>query len=114
VFFLFGVDETARASAAVFRSVLSLKQRIEQDVLPRFSARRQGNAQALMRQLYVRPIIDVKGVAGMPGMAGVSTNTAAALIADMVASGVLHEVTGQRRNRLFVFRDYLDIFRQQP
>lgn len=110
VFFMFGVEETARASASVFRAVLDLKQRIEREVLPRFSARRQGNAQALMRQLYARPVSDVKGAMEITGA---STNTAAALIDDMVTFGVLAEVTGQRRNRLFVFRDYLDIFRQQ-
>jgi len=109
VFFLFGVEETARASASVFRAVLDLKQRIEREVLPRFSARRQDNAQALMRQLYARPVLDVKGAMEITGT---STNTAAALIDDMVTFGVLAEVTGQRRNRLFVFRDYLDIFRQ--
>lgn len=108
-FFLFGVEETARASAAVFRAVLSLKQRIEGEVLPRFSARRQDNAQALMRQLYARPVIDVKGAIKV---SGASTNTAAALIGDLVTFGVLAEVTGQRRNRLFVFHEYLDIFRQ--
>jgi Fic family protein len=110
VFFLFGVEETARASAAVFRAVLSLKQRIERDTLPRFSARRQDNAQALMRQLYARPVIDVKGAMKV---SGTTTNTAAALIDDLVTFGVLAEVTGQRRNRLFVFHEYLDIFRQQ-
>jgi len=110
VFFLFGVEETARASAAVFRAVLDLKQRIEREVLPRFSARRQDNAQALMRQLYARPVIDVKWATDTTGA---SINTAAALIADLVAFGVLVEVTGQRRNRLFVFQEYLDIFRQK-
>ncbi len=110
VFFVFGVEETARASASVFRAVLGLKQRIEREVLPRFSARRQDNAQTLMRQLYARPVIDVKGAIEITRA---STNTAAALIGDMVTFGVLEEVTGQRRNRLFVFRDYLDIFRQQ-
>lgn len=110
VFFLFGVEETARASASVFRAVLDLKQRIEREVLPRFSARRQDNAQALMRQLYARPVIDVKRAIEITGA---STNTAAALIDDMVTFGVLAEVTGQRRNRLFVFSDYLDIFRQE-
>lgn len=110
VFFLFGVEETARASAAVFRAVLSLKQRIEGDVLPRFSTRRQDNAQALMRQLYARPVIDVKGAMKI---CGASTNTASALIDDLVTFGVLTEVTGQRRNRLFVFHDYLNIFRQE-
>lgn len=110
VFFFFGVEETARASAAVFRAVLDLKQRIEREVLPRFSARRQDNAQALMRQLYARPVVDVKGAMAI---SGASINTAAALIDDMVTFGVLAEVTGQRRNRLFVFHEYLDIFRQQ-
>ena len=109
VFFLFGVEETARASASVFRAVLGLKQRVEREVLPRFSTRRQDNAQALMRQLYARPVIDVKGAMEITGA---STNTTAALIDDMVTFGVLKEVTGQRRNRLFVFREYLDIFRQ--
>jgi Fic family protein len=107
VFFLYGVEETARASAAAFRSVLSLKQRIEGDILPRFSARRQDSAQALMRHLYGRPVVDVKWAVQI---IGVSTNTAAALIADMVSFGVLTEITGQRRNRLFVFQDYLDLF----
>jgi Fic family protein len=107
VFFLYGVEETARASAAAFRSVLSLKQRIEGDILPRFSARRQDSAQALMRHLYARPVVDVKWAVQI---IGVSTNTAAALIADMVSFGVLTEITGQRRNRLFVFQDYLDLF----
>jgi Fic family protein len=109
VFFMFGVEETARASASVFRAVLNLKQRIEREVLPRFSTRRQDNAQALIRQLYARPVIDIKGAMAI---SGVSTNTAAALIDDMVTFGVLAEVTGQRRNRLFVFRAYLDIFSQ--
>ncbi|MES2684435.1 MAG: Fic family protein [Pseudomonadota bacterium] len=111
VFFLFGVEETARASAAVFREVLSLKQRIEREVLPRFSTRRQDNAQALMRQLYAQPVGDVKWAVEITGA---SINTAAALIADLVAFGVLVEITGQRRNRLFVFQPYLDIFRKKP
>lgn len=109
VFFLHGVEETARASAAVFRSVLDLKQRIESTVLPRLSSRKQDNAQALMRHLYARPVVDVKWVAQTIGTA---TNTAATLIADLVSFGVLTEITGQRRNRLFVFQDYIELFRQ--
>lgn len=108
VFFLHGVEETARASASVFRAVIELKQRIERDVLPRLSVRRQDTAHKLMRHLYGQPVVDVKWVAGT---ADVSTNTAASLIADLVSFGVLIEVTGQRRNRQFVFREYLNIFR---
>lgn len=108
IFFLYGVEETARASAEVFRAVIDLKQRIERDVLPRFSARRQDNAHDLMRYLYAKPVIDVKWAADI---LNASINTASSLITDMVNYGVLTEITGQRRNRLFVFTDYLNLFR---
>ena len=109
VFFLHGVEETARASAGVFRAILEMKARIERDVLPRFSARRQDNAHALMRHLYARPVVDVNLAAKV---IGATTNTASALITDMVTHGVLAEVTGQRRNRLFVFSEYIELFRR--
>jgi Fic family protein len=108
VFFLFGVEQTARQSAAVFRAVLQLKARIESEVLPRLSKTRQDNAQKLMRQLYAQPVVDGKWATRITGA---SVNTAAALIVDLVSFGVLVEVTGQRRNRLFVFKEYLDIFK---
>ncbi|PRB82848.1 Fic family protein [Pseudomonas sp. MYb185] len=107
IFFLFGVEETARASASVFRAIIDLKQRIEREVLPRFGTRRQDNAHDLMRHLYAQPIMDVKWVSDV---IGVSTNTAATLISDLVSFGVLVEITGQRRNRLFAFNDYLRLF----
>lgn len=108
IFFLHGVEETAHRSADVFRAILALKERIEREILPRFSQRRQDNVQSLMRRLYGRPIVDVETVRDW---LGVSTNTAAALVMDLVTHEVLHEITGRRRNRLFVFREYLDLFR---
>lgn len=109
IFFLHGVEETARASAEVFRSILAIKERIEREVLPRFSHRRQENAQQLMRHLYARPVIDVKTATSV---LATTTNTAAALVNDLVVNGILVEVTGQRRNRLFLFHDYLELFRK--
>lgn len=107
VFFLFGVEETAKASASVLRSIIELKQAIERDILPRFNSRRQEKAHSLVRHLYAQPVVDVKWAAKT---VEVSTNTAAALIADLVRHGVLVEITGQRRNRLFVFGQYLALF----
>ena len=111
VFFLYGVEQTARESAAVFRAVLQLKARIESEVLPRLSKTRLGNVQKIMRQLYAQPVVDVKWATRTTGA---SINTAAALIADLVNFGVLVEVTGQRRNRLFLFQEYLNIFKRTP
>lgn len=109
VFFLYGVEETARASAGVFRAILEIKQRIEGEILPRFSARRCANAQALMRHLYAQPVTDVKQAAKA---INTTINTATALMMDLVSQGILFEITGQRRNRLFVFRDYLALFQR--
>ncbi len=110
VFFLHGVEETAHASAQIFRAIIALKERVEREVLPHFNARRQENVQTLMRNLYARPIVDVKSVAAMTNS---STNTAASLIRDLVSQDILKELTGQRRNRLFVFEEYVALFRRQ-
>lgn len=108
VFFLYGVEETARNSAGVFRAILEMKQRIDAEVMPRFKAQRLVTAQTLMRQLYAQPVIDVKKAMAATG---VSVNTVSALINDLVSAGVLREMTGQRRNRLFVFQEYLALFK---
>jgi len=107
VFFLFGVHETAKQSIQVFKDILQLKESLEREVLPRFSTRRQDNAQRLMRALYQQPAIDIKTVSQL---LSVETNTSTYLINDLVKYGVLEELTGKRRNRVFWFKDYLMIF----
>ncbi len=106
IFFLHGVIETAQNSIQVFRNIINLKNSIESEILPRFSTRRQNNAQALMQLLYKNPIIDIKSVAIILKM---NTNTATSLISDFTEYKILHEITGQRRNRLFVFNEYFAI-----
>ncbi|MEE9343944.1 MAG: Fic family protein [Gammaproteobacteria bacterium] len=110
VFFLIGIQETAKSSIQVFKDILVLKEKLEREVLPYFSTRRQGNAQTLMRYLYQSPALDIKTVAKLLDL---KTNTAAALVNDFVKYGVLHEITGKRRNRVFWFKDYVMIFQQQ-
>ena len=110
VFFLHGVEETAHSSADVFRKILALKEQIEREVLPRFTKRRQQNAQELIRLLYKRPLLDVKSATKQ---LDTTTNTATSLISDFINHGVLVEITGQRRNRLFVFERYLRLFERR-
>lgn len=107
VFFLHGISETAHRSIGLFRLILALKERLEREVIPHFSTRRQGNAQSLMRLLYERPIVDVKLVARVLKL---KINTTNSLVADFVTHGILREITGQRRNRLFAFDAYIKIF----
>jgi hypothetical protein len=43
----------------------------------------------------------------------INKNPARDLIAALVDIGVLEEITGYRRNRIFVFKQYLDIFMEK-
>ena len=110
VFFLIGIQETATNSIQVFKDVLQLKEQLEREVLPHFSTRRQKNAQKLMELLYKAPALDIKAVVKL---LEIKTNTAAALVNDFVKYGVLEELTGKRRNRIFWFKDYIMIFKKE-
>lgn len=108
IFFLHGVCETAKRSIDVFKSILALKEKIEREKLPHFSTRKQANAQALMKILYQRPVVEAKSVSQY---LNINANTANSLINDFVEFGILTEVTGGRRNRIFLFGDYMGILR---
>jgi len=106
-FFLIGVQETAGRSIGVFKAILELKERIEREIMPLFHARRQANAQTFMRSLYQSPVVNVKGV---KTLLNVQTNTASSLIGDFEKLGILEEKTGYKRNRTFVFSEYVKLF----
>jgi len=107
VFFLHGVKETAESATEVFREIIKLKERIEREILPRFSLRRQNNAQRLMSHLYQKPVVDIKEICQLLDTV---PNTAGALVNDLIKYEVLREMTGQQRNRFFVFYEYLGLF----
>lgn len=108
-FFLLGMRETIALSIQVFKDILVLKERIERKHMPTFHVRRQTNAQTLMQSLYQSPVTTIKMVTNL---IQAETNTAAALIDDFVKLGILKEFTGQRRNRLFIFDDYVRLFKR--
>jgi len=107
VFFLYGVHETAESSIQVFKEVIALKGKIEREVLPRFSTRRQENAQTLMQYLYGKPLVNINNVASLLGL---QHSTASALINDFEKHGVLKKLTKNKRNKLYWFEDYVNIF----
>ncbi len=110
VFFLYGVHETARDSIQVFKDILVLKENLECTVLPKFGTRRQSGARLLMRHLYQAPVITIKQASRLLGL---KANTASALVNDFVKYGVLVESTGKKRNRVFVFAQYVHLFQRQ-
>ncbi len=67
------------------------------------------NASKLIEFLYQKPVISVSDVVEP---LSVSKQTANLLIKDFEKHGILKEITGHERNKLFVFERYLDAYSQ--
>jgi Mn-dependent DtxR family transcriptional regulator len=57
--------------------------------------------------LYRRPVI---AASDLESALDVSSPTAQALVKDLIRLGILVEITGQMRGRLYEFETYLDLF----
>ena len=106
-FFLVGIIETSKSSIEVFKKILSLKSRLETEVLPKLGSK-VNRGQQLLQILYQAPILSTKKTASI---LNISTSTANRLIMDFVKLGILQEYTGYKRNRKFIFREYVDLFK---
>jgi Fic family protein len=105
-FFLRGVYEVSQEATESVRKILELREADRQKITTRFG-RAAGPAQLVLEKLYTTPIISVKDVQGVTGTTFPAANT---LVAKLVDEGVLVEITGKRRNRKFMYSDYIDIF----
>lgn len=104
-FFLTAVIETAKNGVDTFKQILTLKQELDL-VIVSFGKKSQ-NAKALIDFLYQQPIISS---ADIIEPLGISKPTANLLLTDFVEKGILVEVTGLQRNKLYNFERYLRIF----
>jgi Fic family protein len=69
--------------------------------------RRAHNASILLNHLFKNPIVYVRQVEDITGL---SYKAANALVSDFIKNGILKEMTGQSRNRVFSFEKYLRLF----
>lgn len=104
-FFLVGIIETAKNGVQTFDEILKLKQRAELNIQTLGS--RANNAQKVLRYLLRRPMVDVNKIVEI---SGVSPRTAYNLIADLEELDILKEVTGGKRGKVYVFKQYLNLF----
>lgn len=104
-FFLRGVAETSSKGRDTFGKILALRVDVEQRILT--LGKRVPNARAALNLLYRSPVISASG---LEQQLGVSAPTAQALIKDLIRLGVLTEITGLMRGRLYEFQPYLGLF----
>ncbi len=106
-FFLSGVVETAQGGIATLRKIVELRRYYENKIMTLGARAKKG--QRLLLFLFSQPIVNAKNVANV---LGVSFNSANRLIKSLVDLGLLVEITGYSRNRLFALKEYLGLFKR--
>ena len=104
-FFLTGVAETAAGSKQTFEGIVALRQRCEEEILQ--LGKRATTGRALLRELYSQPVMSANDIANK---LVITHQSASSLIRSFEEMGILREVTGRKKNRLFVFSEYLSLF----
>lgn len=105
-FFLTGIFEVANEATETSRKIVGLREAHRQiliDTLDRGAA----NGLKLLESLYRRPIFTVGTVASF---LDVSTQAANKLTDRLVSLGLVVEITGHKRNRVFRYQPYVDLF----
>ena len=105
-YFLVGLIDTAENAIQTLTHVIELKIRLERELATNFGKRSQ-MAHLLLQHLFENPVTHVKLVKELTTSSFKAAND---LVSAFVAAGILKEMTGKNRNRLFVFNEYVQLF----
>jgi Fic family protein len=104
-FFLTGIVETSRKGVETLNGIMQLKQWVEKQIDT--MGKRGADARILLEQLYKRPVISP---AETIKLIGKTPQTAYNLIDYLEKLEILKEITGARRNKLYSFELYINLF----
>lgn len=105
-FFLVGAIETAKNSVTTFDNILKLQKQVDQKIQTLRS--RTANAQKVLNYLYQRPVINAAEIVELTSL---SSTSAYKLITDLERLEILKELTGAKRGKMYVFDEYLQLFK---
>jgi Fic family protein len=104
-FFLVGIAETAKRGTETFQKIIDLRESVERRLLT-FGKRAQVSRE-LLQKLYTQPIVNSRQATEW---LGITPPSAISLLKLFEKKGILRETTGFKRNRLFVFSEYMRLF----
>jgi len=97
--------ETAAKGRDVFRKILHLRTETEKQI--QTLGKRAATAREALGVLYRRPVIEAGELAEE---LAVSRSTVHVLIKELLRLGVITEITGQLRGRVYIFERYYNLF----
>ncbi len=107
-FFLEAINQTSDIAARSLKQIMQLRHDCQGNRIIKLG-KKVHNAKKLLDHLFTQPILNAQNIAELLNVSQVS---AYKIIDDFVRVGILKETTGFKRNRYFVFKEYLDIFYQ--
>lgn len=105
-FFVDGIGRVAEEATGRALQIVQLREDHQRFIAEKLG-KRAPNALTLLDHLFRQPVVSAKLV---ETMVDVSQPTASALVRDLEEIEILRERTGKRRNRLFAYQPYLDLF----
>jgi len=105
-FSLTGVIETAKKGVTTFDGIMQLQKTLELKI--KGIGNRSGDSKKVIDYLYTQPVIGVSRVGGIIQKSNV---TAYKLLNTLEEIKVLKEVSGAQRNKLYVFNEYINLFK---
>ncbi len=105
-FFLVGVAETSKKGKETLQNIIKLKNTCEDKIIA--LGVKSKKAKKLLELLYTLPVVDASLIATHLKIAPSTANN---LIKDFEGLGILINLTKSSRNRLFIFKEYLDLFK---
>jgi len=105
-FFLRGIAEVSAQATDTARRILVLRE-TDRTLITRYLGRAAGNGHRVLEHLFTQPIVSVNAV---QKLVGVTYSAANRLVSKMAEHGILHEFTGQSRNRRFRYEEYIRLF----
>ncbi len=106
-FFLEGVEQTARGAVQAARRLVSLFEADTRCIQQ--TGRAAANAMRVLAALRQRPALTLKHLRDVHGM---TFPTASKGMQALLTAGIVRELTGQRRNRVFVYDAYLAVLNE--
>jgi Fic family protein len=106
-YFLIGVEKTSKRASNVLNDILKLKEDTEK-LIRKEAGRRADSAMILLSELFKYPVVKVNDVIRICDLSKKSANN---LVKFMTDVGVLTEITGKERNKIFLFENYIELFK---
>jgi len=105
-FFLTGVSITAQNSAYTLKNIIDLRTSCEKMILNDFG-KRAATGIDLLHFLFSKPIISSRVIQDKLHLSARAANN---LLQAFMEAAILKETTGYRRNRTFIFDEYIKLF----